>query len=179
MPPARYRRSMYGRETAASASGIRVVSSHTAGRPSSVSTPFPSATSSKIAWETSSRGPSESVNSSPSAFSSTAPYARVGAQVARHPRHLARGARMVRRELAPLLRLPVAAAPGGEHHRAGLEHVLTAHGAPDVLRVELGGVVLTESRLDPALRLGGVAGRERALGRQRDTRPCALGGHGG
>ena len=40
---------MYGSETSASASGIRVVSRQTAGRPSWVSTPLPFATSSKIA----------------------------------------------------------------------------------------------------------------------------------
>ena len=68
---------MYGSDTSASASGMRVVSSSTAGRPSGVSTPLPFSTSSKIACETASRGPSESVNSSCSPFSSTAPYARV------------------------------------------------------------------------------------------------------
>src|SRR3954467_8044264 len=68
---------MYGRESSASCSEIRVVSSQTASWPAGVLTPFPFATSSTIAWLTTSRGPSESVNSSPSAFRRTAPYARV------------------------------------------------------------------------------------------------------
>src|SRR5437762_11272836 len=50
---------MYGSESSASCSAMRVVSSHTAGRPSGVSTPFPFATSSTIACATTSRGPSE------------------------------------------------------------------------------------------------------------------------
>src|SRR5918995_1837592 len=58
---------MYGSEISASSGGIFVVSSHTAGRPSGVSTPLPSSISSKIACETASRGPSSSVKRSPAA----------------------------------------------------------------------------------------------------------------
>ena len=49
--------------------------------------------------------------------------------------------------------------------------------APDVRRVLLGRVVLAERGLDPALRLGGVAGLDRALGREPDARARALCGH--
>ena len=49
-------------------------------------------------------------------------------------------------------------------------------GLPDVLSVLLGRVVVPERGLDAALRLGGVAGLERALGRQRDSRARPLGG---
>ena len=50
---------------------------------------------------------------------------------------------------------------------------------PDVRGVLLGRVLLAERRLDPALRLRGVARLERALGRDRDLRPGAVGGDGG
>ena len=50
---------------------------------------------------------------------------------------------------------------------------------PDVLRVLLGRVVVTERRLDAALRLGRVAGLQRAFRRQRDACACALGRDGG
>ncbi len=52
-------------------------------------------------------------------------------------------------------------------------------GAPDVLCVLLGRVLGAEGGLDPALGLGGVVRLERALGRDRDPRSGALGGHGG
>ena len=47
---------------------------------------------------------------------------------------------------------------------------------PDVLRVLIGRVVVAERSLDPALRLRGVAGLERALGHERDARTGLLGG---
>ncbi len=50
---------------------------------------------------------------------------------------------------------------------------------PDVLGMELGGVVLAERCLDPALRLGRVARLERPLRRDRDTGAGPLGGHRG
>ena len=45
-----------------------------------------------------------------------------------------------------------------------------------VLGVELGRVVGSERRLDPALRLGRVVGLDRALGGERDARACPLRG---
>src|SRR5205085_2566164 len=56
--------------------------------------------------------------------------ARLRAEVERDLRHLSRRAGMVRRQLVALLRLPVAAAPGGEDHRRRLERPLTAARAP-------------------------------------------------
>ena len=56
--------------------------------------------------------------------------ARLGAEVERDPRHLAGRVRMVGRELAARLRLGVAAPAGAEDDRAGVDHVLAAHGAP-------------------------------------------------
>jgi hypothetical protein len=50
---------------------------------------------------------------------------------------------------------------------------------PDVLGMEVRGVVLAERGLDPALRLGGVAGLEGALRGERDAPPGPLGGHRG
>src|SRR5262249_27728130 len=47
-------------------------------------------------------------------------------------------------------------------------------GAPDVLRMELGRVVGGERGLDPALRLGRVAGLERSFRRQDHTCARAL-----
>jgi hypothetical protein len=188
-------------------------------------------------------------------------------------RHLAGRAGMVRRELAPLLRLGEAAAAGGEDNRSGVDRVLAGTGAPavlgavelvqralreerqaaglgrlsqrggdrvagavsyleqalrrraaaarkavaavllreldsellepvdgrcrlggedldeahvgrlvargpDVPAVELGRVVLAEGRLDPALRLRGVARLDRALRRQRDAGAHVLGRDG-
>src|SRR5205823_7274505 len=61
-----------------------------------------------------------------------------------------------------------------ELHVRGLVRAL-----PDVLRVLLGRVVLAKGGLDAALRLRGVAGLERALRRDRDTRARLLGGDGG
>ena len=46
---------------------------------------------------------------------------------------------------------------------------------PDVGRVLLGRVVFAERRLDPALRLGRVAGLDRALGREGGARAAAFG----
>ena len=42
---------------------------------------------------------------------------------------------------------------------------------PDVLGVEVGGVVVADGRLDTTLRLGRVAGLERALRHEPDARP--------
>jgi hypothetical protein len=61
-----------------------------------------------------------------------------------------------------------------EAHIGGLVGAL-----PDVLGVQLGRVVVAKSRLDPALSLRGVAGLERALGRERDSSPGTFGGNGG
>src|SRR5207244_2301285 len=58
--------------------------------------------------------------------------ARLGAEVERDLRHLARGARMVRRELPTLLGDLEAAAPGGQHDGGGLEEVVRAAGTPAV-----------------------------------------------
>src|SRR5205085_2429344 len=50
---------------------------------------------------------------------------------------------------------------------------------PDVVGVLLGGVVVRERRLDPALSLRGVARLERALRRESDARTGTVGGDGG
>ena len=48
-------------------------------------------------------------------------------------------------------------------------------GAPDVLGVQLGGVVVPERGLDAALGFGRVTGLQRPLGGKRDPRAGALG----
>jgi hypothetical protein len=48
-------------------------------------------------------------------------------------RHLARCARMVRRQLAARLGLCVAAAACGQHHGAGVDHMFAARRAPPAL----------------------------------------------
>ena len=58
--------------------------------------------------------------------------ARLGAHLQRDPRHLAGRVRMVRRELAALLRHLEAAAAGGEDDGGRVELVLAARGAPAV-----------------------------------------------
>jgi hypothetical protein len=59
--------------------------------------------------------------------------ARLGSQGQRELRHLAGRPRMVRRELASLLRLPEAAAARCENDGRGLDLVLPAQGEPAVL----------------------------------------------
>jgi len=90
---------------------------------------------------------------------------------------------------------PVAAVLAGELHAELLEPVDRGRrlggedldelpvgglvrGLPDVIGVLLRGVVLAEGRLDAALRLGRVAGLQRALGGDRDPRAGAVGRHG-
>ena len=60
-----------------------------------------------------------------------------------------------------------------EAHVGGL-----VRASPDVLGVGLRRVVLADRGLDAALRLGGVAGLEGRLGRDRDPGARPFGGHG-
>ena len=60
--------------------------------------------------------------------------ARLGAEAERDLRHLAGRVRVVRRELAALLGLGVAAAAGGEHDGAGVDEVLADTRAPAAVR---------------------------------------------
>src|SRR5262249_14720916 len=70
--------------------------------------------------------------------------------------------------------LGVAGQPLDETHVGGLVRAL-----PDVLGVDLGGVVLAERGLDPALRLRRVARLERSLGRDGDACTRSVGRHAG
>jgi hypothetical protein len=75
--------------------------------------------------------------------------------------------------LEPVDRAPrVAGEDLDEAHVGALVRAL-----PDVCGVLLGGVVVAEGGLDPALRLRRVAGLDRALGREADARAGSLRGH--
>src|SRR5205807_2871482 len=97
--------------------------------------------------------------------------ARLGAEVERDLRHLAGRAGMVRRQLAALLRLAVAAAAGGEDYGCGLQRLLAAVGAPAAGR----GLQGDQRRLRKRLcgrGLDGVAkrGRDRVTGAIADLK---------
>ena len=175
---------------------MRVVSSQTAGRPSSVSTPRPAATSSTIAWATTSLGPERVGELLPVgvqqhravgarglgdgvALHGLGPgaavrvvlerveVARLGAQLERELRDLAGRAGMIRGQLAALLRLAEAAAAGGEDDRARLDLHVAAAREP----ARLGGLERAKRRLRQHL---GGAGLDALTQRLRDREPRAV-----
>src|SRR5205814_4756385 len=90
--------------------------------------------------------------------------ARLRARLERDARHLARGAWVVRGELAALLRLRVAAAAGGEDDGRRVELVLPGPRAPAVLpRLELAQRALRED--GDAVRFDGFRSEERRVGK--------------
>ena len=150
---------MYGSETSASASEIRVVSSQTAGRPSGVSTPPPlgdlvhdrlrdlvagaqgvrelRAVGVQEDGAVGTRGLGDGValhvlgpGAAVRVVLERIEVAGLGAEVERDPRHLAGRAGVVGGELAALLGLAKAAAPGREDHRPRLDDVLAAARSP-------------------------------------------------